>query len=180
MHVHFTHETNFKPTLHSIAVTKHSLERFLDIPPTHFMLLQLWLACAAALSGTAHMMPLLPTLSPDLGSTWTALAGFAGLVPIVLTADACHTNLHPILSMLKPYSTQRMQRVVSSAMVFVNIIYVIVVFCACAAFGPQVRNTHLAQLLAQQRLLFDMYSCDESFDIWLLHAASNAICPEVW
>ncbi|GFR48283.1 hypothetical protein Agub_g10058, partial [Astrephomene gubernaculifera] len=109
-----------------------------------------WLGAAAVAKGTAHVLPLGPDLEGLGSDTPSRITAALSVVPILLTAASCHQSVHPLRSMLVPYSPAVLDRVVGSSLALVTVLFVVVSGAAYTAFGREVRGNFLNNLSPPQ------------------------------
>lgn len=74
--------------------------------------------------------------------------GLAGVVPIILNCYVGHQSVHGVMSMLQPYSTPDMKRVLASSLAMACAIFLALALGGVAAFGPGVDANILNNLSA--------------------------------
>lgn len=94
------------------------------------------LGAISVLQGTAHPIPLLPQWQ-SLGPTTAAqLEALTDVLPVILACYVAHQSLHPLMPLLKPYSSARMCGVVAAALALVACIFLMLSVGGALAFGP--------------------------------------------
>eukprot|EP00877_Chromochloris_zofingiensis_P001527 jgi/Chrzof1/11375/Cz05g34150.t1 len=73
----------------------------------------------------------------------------AGIAPVILNCDTCHQSLHPLMPLLRPYTTSNMKALVGCALGVCNVLYFLIGVCCCLTFGAGLHADVLANINTQ-------------------------------
>ncbi len=119
------------------------------------------LAVAAVRAGKAHQLPLMPNWeqlagggSSGDGNGLPALdmglvkmvASVLGVLSVLLTANSCYSNVHPMLAVVRPFSRRKAGAIVAITITLTTAFYWLVSACAFLAFGPTIQGDVLQNL----------------------------------
>eukprot|EP00798_Chlamydomonas_sp_ICE-L_P018525 gene18525-25032_t len=106
----------------------------------------LFLAMSAVMQGKAHAPawgPNLPALGDD---TTTRFLAILGILPILISADACHQNILPLASMQRPFSLATLDRIVAATLLIVTSFYLFISYASYTVFGDGIEEDILKNL----------------------------------
>mmetsp|Transcript_25582 Transcript_25582/g.64909 ORF Transcript_25582/g.64909 Transcript_25582/m.64909 type:complete len:547 (-) Transcript_25582:409-2049(-) len=105
-----------------------------------------WLALAAVRAGVAHPLPWGIDTDALGGESWCGLFRAFSVISVLLTADGCHQNIHPLAAIVHPYSAKSMRRVVVISLAICSTYYWLVSVLCWMVFGPDIEDDILTNL----------------------------------
>ncbi len=112
------------------------------------------LAVAAVRAGKAHQLPLMPNWEQLAGGGGGGnppgivkeVASVLGVLSVLLTANTCYSNVHPMLAVVRPFSRRKAGAIVAITITLTTAFYWLVCTCAYLAFGPTIQGDVLQNL----------------------------------
>lgn len=145
-------------SLHS-RLRRRSLELLAPLNAVGVAAIALLAAVAAGLAaqgvarGSAFPLPLLPQwqlLGPTPGAQLQALTA---VLPVLIACYVAHQSVHPLMLLLRPYSTGRMRGVAAGAVSIACLVFTTLALGAALAFGPALDVSRVGLLLCCQPCL---------------------------
>lgn len=94
----------------------------------------------------AHPLPFHPDLSGLGSGAATQLVHITAIFSILLTSDACQQNMHPLMSITRPYSPATMNLIATITLIATTGFYALVSVCSYLVFGPGIEDDILTNL----------------------------------